>query len=62
MQVGFKVWQDTLEGKDKSELYYSFYIFFMLASCTIVLKVILYIFYFNITIETKFIFIFEKII
>jgi hypothetical protein len=40
MQIGFKAWQNTLDGKDTSELYYSFYIFFMLASCFIVLKVI----------------------
>ena len=44
MQVGFKVWQDILNGKDTNELYYSFYVFFMIASCTIVLKVISYIF------------------
>jgi hypothetical protein len=44
MQVGFKVWQDILNGKDTNELYYSFYVFFMIASCSIVLKVITYIF------------------
>ena len=41
MQVGFKVWKEILNGKDTNELYYSFYIFFMIASCSIVLKVII---------------------
>ena len=30
MQIGFKVWQDILKGKDTNELYYSFYIFLVL--------------------------------
>ena len=38
MQIGFKVWQDSAKGKDISELYYSFYIFYMIGSCLIVLK------------------------
>ena len=42
MQIGFKVWQDILKGKDTNELYYSFYIFFMVATFSIVLKVNLY--------------------
>lgn len=39
MQIGFKVWQDASIGKDINELYYSFYIFYMIGSCFIVLKV-----------------------
>ena len=45
MQIGFKVWQDILSGKETNDLYYSFYVFFMIAACSIVLKVIIYIFY-----------------
>jgi hypothetical protein len=42
MQIGFNVWQEVLKGKETSELYYSFYSFFMFGSCFIVLKVIIY--------------------
>ena len=47
MQIGFKVWQDILNGKETNELYYSFYLFFMIACCSIVLKVIIYYLIFN---------------
>ena len=62
MQVGFKIWQDILNGKDTNELYYSFYTFFMIASCSIVLKVIIFIFNNYSIIETKTIFFITKII
>ena len=39
MQIGFNVWQEALKGKETSELYYSFFSFFIFGSCFIVLKV-----------------------
>lgn len=42
MQIGFIVWQEALKDNKISELYYSFYIFFMFGSCFIVLKVNIY--------------------
>ena len=39
MQIGFKVWQEILKGEEQSELYYSFYNFFMFGAFFIVLKV-----------------------
>ena len=62
MQVGFKAWQDILNGKDTNDLYYSFYTFFMIASCSIVLKVIIFIFNNYSIIEAKVIFFITKII
>ena len=39
MQIGFKVWQEILKGREKNESYYSFYNFFMFGAFFIVLKV-----------------------
>lgn len=44
MQIGFKVWQEILKGEEQSELYYSFYNFFMFGAFFIVLKVKIYYF------------------
>ena len=64
MQIGFNVWQEALKGKETSELYYSFYSFFMFGSCFIVLKVIIYllIIFMIKNIEKQFTFFLTKII